>query len=255
MLVVMLAAVAVCVSLGVWQLSRAYERGAQAEQHRLDELSQAGPRALADVLEPQAAFPGAAVGASVSVTGVFEDDQLLVSGRAVEGRLGYLVVAPLRVTDDGSAGASWAGLSGAPVMPVVRGWVASPEDAPEPPAGTVEIAGYLQSSEAVGDGAVVDGVTDSIASGQLTNRWGGPIYSGYLVASAATPADSPALVAVPRPTIQGGEGINVQNLFYALQWWIFGLFAVGLWVQMVRDEARATRDPDAFAGWDQFRDA
>ncbi|MGP7959815.1 SURF1 family protein [Sanguibacter sp. A247] len=255
MFVVMLAAVAVCVSLGVWQLSRAYERGAQAEQHRLEEASRTGPRALGDVLAPQSAFPGSAVGASVSVTGAYEDDQLLVAGRAVEGRLGYLVVAPLRVTDDGTAGASWAGLSGAPVLPVVRGWVATPQDAPAPPTGSVEIVGYLQSSEAVGDGAIVDRVTDSIASGQLANRWGGPIYSGYLVASAATPADSAAFTSVPRPTIQGGDGINVQNLFYALQWWIFGLFAVGLWVQMVRDEARATRDPEAFAGWDQFRDA
>ncbi|MBD9698875.1 SURF1 family protein [Flavimobilis sp. GY10621] len=254
MFIVMIAAVAVCANLGVWQLSRAYERGAQAEQHRLDELSQAGPRALADVLVPQRAFPGAAVGASVTVTGTFETDQLLVSGRAADGATGYLVLTPLRVSDDGSGGASWADLSGAPVIPVVRGWVATPDDAPAAPSGEVTVTGYLQSSEAVGVGIVTDGITDSISSGQLANRWGGPIYSGYLVASATDPADSEALTLLPRPTVQGGEGVNLQNLFYALQWWIFGLFAVGLWVQMLRDEARTGRDPDAFAGWEQFRD-
>ncbi|QIK82798.1 SURF1 family protein [Sanguibacter sp. HDW7] len=253
MFAVMVAAVVVCANLGIWQLSRAYERGAQAEQHRLDEIAQAGPRSLVDVLAPQTTFPGAAVGASVAVTGTFEGDQLLVSGRAVDGRTGYLVLAPLRVSDDGSGGASWADLSGAPVLPVVRGWVATPADAPAAPTGTVDVSGYLQSSEAVGDGAIVDGVTDSISSGQLANRWGGPIYSGYLVVSATAPADAPALTLLPRPTVQGGEGVNMQNLFYALQWWIFGLFAVGLWVQMVRDEARAGADPDAFTGWEQFQ--
>lgn len=253
MFVVMVAAVAVCANLGIWQLSRAYERGTQAEQHRLDELAQAGPRDLADVLEPQRTFPGAAVGASVAVTGTFEEDQLLVSGREVDGQIGYLVLTPLRVSDDGSGGTSWSGLSGAPVLPVVRGWVASPADAPAAPTGEVAVVGYLQSSEAVGDGAVVDGVTDSIASGQLTNRWGGPIYTGYLVVSSTTPADSAALTLLPRPTVQGGEGVNMQNLFYALQWWIFGLFAIGLWVQLLRDEARAEADPDAFTGWEQFQ--
>lgn len=253
MFAVMVAAVVVCANLGIWQLSRAYERGAQAEQHRLDEIAQAGPRSLADVLAPQTTFPGAAVGASVAVTGTFEGDQLLVSGRAADGRTGYLVLAPLRVSDDGSGGASWAGLSGAPVLPVVRGWVATPADAPAAPTGTLDVTGYLQSSEAVGDGAVVDGVTDSISSGQLANRWGGPIYSGYLVVSATDPADPAELTLLPRPTVQGGEGVNMQNLFYALQWWIFGLFAIGLWIQMVRDEARASADPDAFTGWEQFQ--
>ena len=253
MFVVMLAAVAVCANLGVWQLTRAYERGAQAEQHRLDELAQAGPRALADVLAPQRAFPGAAVGATVTVTGTFEDDELLVAGRAAGDVTGYLVLTPLRVSDDGSGGASWADLSGAPVLPVVRGLVEDPADVPAAPAGEVTLTGYLQASEAVGDGAVVDGVTDSIASGQLANRWGGPIYSGYLVVAASDAATADGLTALPRPTVQGGEGVNLQNLFYALQWWIFGLFAIGLWLQMLRDEARASRDPDAFAGWEQLQ--
>ncbi|WP_230685068.1 hypothetical protein [Cellulomonas sp. JZ18] len=44
------------------------------------------------------------------------------------------------------------------------------------------------------------------------------------------------------PPTRAGTGLNVQNLAYAAQWWIFGLFAVGLWWRLVRDEA-AGRPP------------
>jgi cytochrome oxidase assembly protein ShyY1 len=48
------------------------------------------------------------------------DEQLLVPGRSLDGRTGYLVLTPLRVrTDAGST------QSAAPVLPVVRGWTAA----------------------------------------------------------------------------------------------------------------------------------
>src|SRR5690606_31769991 len=46
---------------------------------------------------------------------------------------------------------------------------------------------------------------------------------------------------LPRPTIEGGTGLSRQNLFYARQWWVFGGFAVLLWVRLVRDEAAGVR--------------
>nr|BFF18892.1 hypothetical protein GCM10025730_24130 [Promicromonospora thailandica] len=49
------------------------------------------------------------------------------------------------------------------------------------------------------------------------------------------------MVALPRPTIDGGTGANLQNIFYALQWWVFGGFAVLLWVRLVRDEMAGGR--------------
>src|SRR5690606_31769992 len=122
--------------------------------------------------------------------------QLLVEGRALDGRVGYLVLTPLRVTDDGTQGASWAELSGAPVLPVVRGWVATPEQgaALEPPAGVVRVTGYLQASEAAGQGGSAPGLTDSVSTGALVNEWGGPIYSGYLVLRSSDPEQPPAAV-------------------------------------------------------------
>lgn len=255
-LVVVIVAAAACGALGRWQLERAQERGAQAEQHRVDELSSAGPVNLGDVLVPQVGMRGELVGKTVRVTGTFEGGQLLVEGRAHEGQTGYLVLSPLRVSDDGADGRSWAVLSGPPVLPVVRGWVETPDDAPPAQSGTVTVTGFLQTSESVGEGIVADGVTDSISSGHLANLWGGPVYSGYLVLSASEPADPAAdgLALLDRPRLDGTDGgLNLQNLFYAVQWWIFGLFAVGLWVQAVRDEARAARDDDAFTGWEALQ--
>lgn len=255
-LVVVLAAALGCGALGRWQLDRAQERGAQAEQHRIDELAAAGPVPIGQVLAPQVSMSGQLVGKTVSVTGTFEDGQLLVEGRAHAGRTGYLVLSPLRVSDDGTGGATWADLSGAPVIPVVRGWVASPEDAVDAAPGTVTVTGYLQTSESVGEGMVGEGITDSISSGHLANVWGGPVYSGYLVQASSDPADPGAasLALLERPRLVGSDGgLNLQNLFYAVQWWIFGLFAVGLWLQAVRDEARAERDDDAFTGWEDLQ--
>lgn len=86
---------------------------------------------------------------------------------------------------------------------------------------------------------------DEISSAALAGQWGGPIYSGYVVLASSDPAQDEGVSLLPRPQIEGGEGLDLQNLFYALQWWIFGGFAVMLWLRLVRDEARGSAaDPD-----------
>src|SRR4051794_22441201 len=132
-LVLLLAAAAVCARLGVWQLDRAQVRGASAEARHAAALLAAPPVALDTVLEPQTSFTGALVGRKVAVTGSYDPaGQLLVPGRAHDGHVGYLVLTPLRV--EPAAAASSAEPA---VLPVVRGWVGSPDDADVPPGGTV----------------------------------------------------------------------------------------------------------------------
>ena len=97
---------------------------------------------------------------------------------------------------------------------------------------------YLQASEQAGTGAS-DGQTDAISSAELLNSWGGPIYTGYLVVASSDPAQSDSVVLLGPPT-KPGAGLNIQNLAYAAQWWIFGAFAVLLWLRLVRDEARGS---------------
>ncbi|MHA7132248.1 SURF1 family protein [Oerskovia turbata] len=253
-LLLFLLAAGVCARLGVWQLDRAYQRAELAEQHEIAEAETAGPEGLGVLLPPQSTFPGEIVGRQAWVEGEYEPDgQLLVAGRALDGETGYLVLTPLRVSDDGTGGESWADLSGAPVLPVVRGWVPTADAAAlEVPTGEVRVAGYLQASEADGDGDLPAGQTDSISSAALANAWGNPIYGGYLVLKESDPAQLAAADGgprlLPRPMIEGGTGVNLQNAFYALQWWIFGLFAVALWVRLVRDEAAGGRPRGGASG-------
>ncbi|MET0789438.1 MAG: SURF1 family protein [Cellulomonas sp.] len=236
LLVLLLAAAALCARLGVWQLDRAQVHGAAAAERRTAELVAAPAVPLADQLAPQTTFTGDLVGRKVAVTGTYDaDGQLLVTGRAHDGTTGFLVLTPLR-TADGDA-----------VLPVVRGWVATPADADEPPAGPVDLTGYLQASEEAGTG-IADGRTDAISSAELLNSWGGPIYTGYLVVASSDPAQAASILLLDPPT-KPGAGLNIQNLAYAAQWWIFGAFAVLLWLRLVRDEARgAGPQPDAVGG-------
>lgn len=251
LLVIFLAAAAVCARLGVWQLDRAYERANLAQEHAQSEAESQAPDELGAALRPQETFGGSLVGKLVSVTGTFDSGkQLLVAGRHVEGDEGFLVLDALTVTDDGSGGASWASLSGAPILPVVRGWV--PLDAVDAdgvltdewaarvrtsPTST-SLVGWLQAGESALTQALPVGQTNSISSAALANAWGGPMYSGYLVVQSSDPVQGSEITALDRPSIEGSEGLNVQNLFYALQWWVFGAFAVALWLRLIADEAK-----------------
>ncbi|MBO0608615.1 SURF1 family protein [Myceligenerans salitolerans] len=254
LLLVFLLAAGGCGWLGKWQLDRAFERAELAAEQEAREQASAGPAGLGEVLEPQASFPGELVGRQVEVTGEFEPGrQSLVAGRVGRsGEVGYLVLAPLRVSDDGTGGRSWSDLSGAPVLAVVRGWVADPAAADDPPSGTVSVTGWLQAGEAASEGVAADVATGDggggegspwpvvhgIALGALVQEWGGPIYSAYVVDSET---EGTGLEQLPRPMIDGGTGVNLQNAFYALQWWVFGGFAVALWIRLVRDEMAGGR--------------
>lgn len=229
LLVLLLAAAAVCARLGVWQLDRAEVRGAASAAREAERVVTAAPEPLAGLLVPGQTFAGDLVARKAVVTGTYDDGAtLLVTGREHDGRTdGYLVLTPLRVvTADGPA-----------VLPVVRGWSPTP-DVPAAPAGDVEVVGWLQVGEEAGS-PVVDGRTDAISPAQLLATWGGPIWTGYLVVQTSDPADPATAVGLEGldPPRRAGAGLNVQNLAYAAQWWIFGLFAAGLWWRLVRDEA------------------
>nr|WP_297426850.1 SURF1 family protein [uncultured Actinotalea sp.] len=259
LLLVFLAIAAGCARLGVWQLDRAVQRAEINEAARVAQQEQAPATPLGEVLTPRQTFPGDLVGTKVRVTGRFDGETLLVPGRAgPTGEVGYLVLDRFRVTDDGApsavpqadpdADASTAepGADGAVgVLPVVRGWVAEPS-APPPAPGEATVQGFLQAGESFERADLPEGQLAAIAPGQLVNLWGGPLYTGYLVVS--DPLDA-GVERLPPPTIPGG-GLNLQNLAYALQWWIFGGFAVLLWSRLVRDEARADAEERADAAGD-----
>ncbi len=237
-LLVLLVIAGVCARLGVWQLDRAQESARQAEAVQAARTADAVP--LGDVLAPQATFTGAADRRLVVAQGRFGEDEVLVPGREREGATGLLVVTPFVVDGTGAT------------LAVVRGWVAEAGDAAAlpGPAGHATVTGVLQVGEPAHDD--VDLPADQVAAvspAALVNRWGGPIYTGYLLLTDVDPPQGD-LLAAPLPEPPAGAW-DLQNLAYAAQWGIFGGFAIALGVRLVRDEARrsaAESDAGADAG-------
>jgi cytochrome oxidase assembly protein ShyY1 len=232
LLLLLLGAAAVCVRLGMWQLDRAEVRGAAADREAAGEGA-VRPAALTDVVAPQTSLSGDHEGRLVEVTGTFDaSDELLVVDRLLDERTGYLVLTPLRVTAADGA-----------VLPVVRGWVPDAEEAERlapAPTGQVTVTGYLRSGEQAGRTGLPEGQVSTISPAELVNRWGGPIYSAYVVIAEVDPPQDAALAVLPPPTAE--TGLDLRNVAYALQWWIFGGFALLLWFRLVRDEVRAASE-------------
>jgi cytochrome oxidase assembly protein ShyY1 len=243
---------AVCAAfgwLGSWQLGVARDRGAERARQ---EVAASARVPLERVLQPQQGFPTAADARRVSVAGRYDAGRsVLVAGRLQRGVNGWWVVTALRT----SAGA-W--------LPVVRGWVPTPDHpatAPSStPAGPVRLEGVLQPDDPPVDdaGSAADGAAPAAApaapqrlrsldAAELVNLWGAPIYNGFLVLTAEQGAGTVAAQPerVPPPGAQPG-GLAWRNVAYAVQWWVFGGFALVLWWKMVRQDAleRATAPGD-----------
>lgn len=235
----LLVGAVVCVRLGAWQIDRAV--GAAEQQAAIEQAARedAPPVPIADVVAPQTSFTQAMVGTRVELVGSWEPKlSYWVPDRELDGETGYLLVAAFREESTGA------------LMPVLRGWVAEKDEAYlELPAGTVTVMGWLDGSEAAETAVQPGDEVDSINAGALVNAWGGPIYSGYVILISAdpsegapgwSPAGMPAVEQMPPPTLPTG-GLNLRNLLYAAEWFVFGGFALFLWWRMVRDEVRVLR--------------
>jgi surfeit locus 1 family protein len=219
-----LVAVAACVLLGRWQLGVwSDHRSTEAE-----EVTRQQPVALDDVLGPDAAFPGSGVGRPVVVAGRWDPGHtVFVSDRERDGRTGVWAVTPV-VTSNGSA------------IPVVRGWVPSPDDAPPGPTGRASLVGLLQPSEDTGaaDSDPRDDVIPELSTTDLLPRAPYDLYGGYVVAAAP----SAGLLAVGPQHLPGaGATSGLRNLLYALQWWVFGAFAVFMWWRWIEEDVLGRR--------------
>ena len=238
-LVILLAGAALCIRLGAWQLDRAQERGDQAAALEQVTQAEADPVPLGDVVAPQTGFTQNMVGTQVAVVGEYVPElQFFVGGREQDGTEGYYLLSALAVADADGA-----------LLPVVRGWVGEPDPAYlEVPRGEVRVTGFVAGSEAATSGLDPDLATGAeiglISPAQLVNVWGGPMYSGQLRLQTQDPAAEagtlPAIEPVGPPVIEDA-GLNIRNLAYAAEWWIFGGFALVLWWRVVRDEVRHLR--------------
>jgi cytochrome oxidase assembly protein ShyY1 len=214
--------------LGLWQ----YHGWQERREAEARDLTHAAPMALEEAIGPDDPFPGQYVGQPVEVRGSYVGDTFWVSGRRQEGQDGYWVVDPVRVAGS--------------ILPVVRGWEASPswgERGPEP-RGSVDLVGWLQPSESTGatDDDPGDSVVPQLRVADLAQRFDEDLYGAFVVQR-----DPPAgleqadLAELP----DAGRLTAVRNLFYAVEWWFFGAFAVLIWWRWVREVVALEDSGDA----------
>lgn len=215
---------AAMVVLGVWQLDVYQRQGNDAALRR----AAAPPVALSAVAPPGGTVDDG-YGRRVTFSGTYEPGLQVV----VPGDRGYRVLTGLRQAD-GS------------VVAVVRGAEPGP-GSPVPPTGTVSRTGVLLPSEETAESTAVlpDGQIGSVRLPTLAQTWPSPLVNGFVTLDAdGSSAEGLSPVEVDLPEGQG----RLRNGAYALQWWVFAAFALGMSIRVARDIGRLEeRDLDAYA--------
>lgn len=221
-------AVAVCAALGWWQWTRAQDKAVV--------VAPEPTVPIADVLAP-ASPAGVAIGRQVTITGTWADeDAVLVSGRSVDGEDAVLLVRALTVDADATGTGEPATLA------VIVGW--RPADSPMAPddgPAHVSIDGYLRAPEEAtpasgSEAQAIPGTvwSDTISPSELAQTWPAPLYSAVFASFDGTESWE----ALPPPPPE--QHLNLRSLLYALEWWVFGGFAVFIAVRWIRDNSRST---------------
>ena len=213
-------------ALGEWQFGRLADRKDSNAVVRANEHKDPAP--VADVLAPGRPVDEDHEWRVVTATGTYAtEDTVIVRYRTREGSSGIDVVVPL-VTDDGTA------------LLVDRGWLATdnqgagPADVPDPPAGRVDVQGWVRA-DAEGDSTVVeDKSTRAISSERIGAALGRSVYTGFVVLKSEDGRPAEALEPVELPELDNGP-----HFFYGLQWWFFGVLSVFGFLYLAFDEWRS----------------
>lgn len=190
------------------------------------------------VLLPRAPVPGTDVSRLVTATGRYDaSGQFVVPGRTVsgipdgpaDGPVGVWVLTPLRTAND-------------VVVPVVRGWAASPDDVTPPPSGEVTVTGRLYASEDsslrnVNGDVLPAGQIDIVSAAELVSHWSGDLIDGFVAAAHGQPGTD-SLRPVTPTLPPGAAGWHLRNAVYAVQWWCFAALALFFVARVLRDEVR-----------------
>lgn len=224
----MIAASAVMVGLGLWQLDRYHTR--HAINTRIDHANATAPVPLADVLKVGVRLPASQEWTRVRATGVYDAEHVVVArGRTVNDNVGFEVLAPL-VLPDGSR------------LVVDRGWIpiGSTGAARAPimaalPSGPVTVTGRVHLAESEPDRPVRLGAVESVrriapASLGLPNS-----YGEYLLLDKQSPA-STGFTRIP-----ADRQPSWMNAGYTVQWFAFSLLALVGLIWAVRREANDRR--------------
>lgn len=220
--------------LGEWQFSRLEDR--QERNAVFTTNVAADPIPVTEALSSQREVPSRLEWRRVIARGTYDPQRtVVVRYQTREGSSGVDVVVPL-LLPDGTA------------IAVDRGWLstansgASIAEVPPPPSGRVEITGWVRRN-ATGDSTKVTASsantlasTRAISSLTISEWIDLDLLKGFLELESETPAPAEPLLAVELP-----ETGNGPHFFYGLQWWFFGVLAVGGFGYLAYDERRGPR--------------
>ena len=206
------------VRLGVWQWHRGEERQAAAARfaHGTDKVLELGARAVDDIPLYQ----------RVSVAGELDGaHQFLLDNRIFEGRAGYEVLTPLMRADG-------------PTLLVDRGWLPFSGSRARLPDVTLAASGGVRLS-----GRIAALPTPGLASGRAAPEPVGPwpkvtSYPDMAQLAAALGAPLGSRIVLLDPAAPFGyarawqpPGLPpLRHFSYAIQWWLFALVTLVLWV-------------------------
>ncbi len=212
----------VMLGLGVWQMAVYVNQG----RNGLIERSRRAPVSLARQLDS-----GVPIGNLYGLPVRLEGHYLTGTSVLVGTRSPYRVVTAF---DDHSR-----------IVPVVRGTVASLDvTIPTAPTGTVTRVGILLPSESGATGAAPSGAPSGWLNGvrieRLAQAWPPGVTAGFVTLDAAGSAAEGLRPA--RVTFPSDASGHAQNLGYAIQWWVFAIFAMVMGIALARSFGR--RRPD-----------
>jgi len=230
----MVLCVAAATGLGIWQLDAWHTRRADAAR----DISNEKPVALLSLMGGDSPFPGRSLGRPVTVAGSWmTGSTMYVSDRSLHGKRGYWVVTPVLVDTTHSA------------IPVVRGWSATPSSTD--PTGRVDVTGWLQATEGSGpiDEDPTDDVVPTMRLASLVSHVKADLFSAYVVARDVVPVagGTDAMAGISKVTASSIPKVSgftaLRNFLYAIQWWVFGLFALFVWVRWCQDSYELETNP------------
>ncbi|MEI5675276.1 MULTISPECIES: SURF1 family cytochrome oxidase biogenesis protein [unclassified Nocardioides] len=213
--------------LGEWQFHRLEDRKADNAVVRANEARD--PAAVGDVLAPGREVDDGDEWRVVTATGTYAPGDTVVVRYSASPRTeesGVDVVVPL-VTADGTA------------LLVNRGWMPTINQGgdigtvPEPPAGEVTVTGYVRADGSGDSTRVNDGSTRAVDSDAIGAALDREVYGGWVELRSEDPPAAEPLVAVELPELDNGP-----HFFYGLQWWFFGVLAIGGFGWFAYDEWR-----------------
>lgn len=209
-------AAAMCV-LGVWQARVYQSQGLEAAAERAAEPA----RPLTEVA-PVGSTVTDGYGRTVTFTGHYRPELQLLVRSAEDDEVRVLTGFELA---DGS------------LVAVVRGSLTIGQaQAPAPPSGALTQTGLLLPSEDSGENDPDQpGVITAIRVQRLAQQWPGSLVSGYVTLA---PADADGQGIVPSPYRLPDAPGRLRNGAYAIQWWVFAAFAIGMAIKVSRDLGR-----------------